>query len=263
MSEQDRTHVSTKPRRSRPASTQKTTLQRPANDDKEAWKAYWEEQGQPWRTEPEIDVERQKYLDERRSIKPDIEQGIYSFKNIKLNRADVEWLLATHENGRGPIDWSNESQHKRKGLDLRGADLSGTELQRADLRRLPLARMIGGITWLEHYNKAAAIHLERTLLENAHLEGAILSYAYLNSARFPLAHLESSNPRDAQRAVDLGRSGSRASFIALMCSSMRGIAIHIPSKPDVTEGGCCKQTRTLRPLDPCRGREPLLEKLLR
>src|SRR2546421_9449252 len=70
-------------------------------------------------------------------------------------------------------------------------------------------------------------------------------------------------PRDAQRDVDLGRSASRASFIALMCSSMRGIAMHIPSEPDVTEGGCCKQTRTLRPLDPCRGREPLLKKLLR
>src|SRR2546430_14519370 len=69
-------------------------------------------------------------------------------------------------------------------------------------------------------------------------------------------------PRDAQRDVDLGRSASRASFIALMCSSMRGIAMHIPSEPDVTEGGCCKQTRTLRPLDPCRGREPLLKKLL-
>src|SRR2546423_15652567 len=71
------------------------------------------------------------------------------------------------------------------------------------------------------------------------------------------------HPRDAQRDVDLGRSASRASFIALMCSSMRGIAMHIPSEPDVTEGGCCKQTRTLRPLDPCRGREPLLKKLLR
>ena len=114
MSEQDGTQVPTKPRRSRPASTQKTTLQRPANDDKKGWKVYWKAQGQPWRTEPEIDVERQKYLDERRSIMPDIKQGVYPFKNIKLSRADVEWLLATHEKGRGPIDWSNQSQRSAK-----------------------------------------------------------------------------------------------------------------------------------------------------
>ena len=63
MSEQNGTHVSAKPRRNRQASTQKTTLQRPANDDKEAWKAYWKAQGQQWRTEPEIDVERQLYLE--------------------------------------------------------------------------------------------------------------------------------------------------------------------------------------------------------
>jgi len=33
---------------------------RPANSDNEAWKA----QGQPWRTELEIDKERQKFLAE-------------------------------------------------------------------------------------------------------------------------------------------------------------------------------------------------------
>src|SRR6266480_7180051 len=104
---------------------QASTLQRPTTSDPEAWKAYWKAQGQPWRTEPEIDAERQKYLAERRSIIPNIEQGIYPFKNIKLTRADVDWLLATHENGQGPIDWSDESQRKREGLDLRGANLQG------------------------------------------------------------------------------------------------------------------------------------------
>src|SRR5713101_5784 len=104
--------------------TKATALQRPVNDDKEAWKKYWQAQGQPWRTESEIDVERQKYLAERRSITPNIEQGIYPFKDIKLNRADVEWLLATHDGGRGPIDWNDESQRERKGLDLRGTLLN-------------------------------------------------------------------------------------------------------------------------------------------
>lgn len=95
-------------------STQANTLQRPANDDEEGWKAYWQAKGQEWRTEPEIDPQRQRYLNEGRSITPDIEQGIYPFKDIKLSRADVEWLLATHENGHGPVVWDNESQRERK-----------------------------------------------------------------------------------------------------------------------------------------------------
>jgi len=102
--------------------TLNTTLQRPTTNEEEAWKAYWKAQGQEWRTEPEIDAERQKYLTERLSITPNIEQGIFPFKDIKLIRADVEWLLATHENGQGPIDWSDVSQRKREGLDLRGAN---------------------------------------------------------------------------------------------------------------------------------------------
>ena len=82
---------------------QVSTVQPPTTGDMNAWRDYWQKRGQLWRTEPEIDVERQKYLAERRSITPDIEQGIYSFKGIKLTRADIEWLLATHENGRGSI----------------------------------------------------------------------------------------------------------------------------------------------------------------
>src|SRR4051794_82372 len=100
---------------------QVATLQRPTTSDSKAWKAYWVIQGQRWRTEPEIDAERQKYLTKQRNIIPDIEKGIYPFKDIKLSRADVEWLLATHENGRGPIVWKDEDQRHREGVDLRGA----------------------------------------------------------------------------------------------------------------------------------------------
>src|SRR5712691_9014893 len=99
MSEQDNGQVS--------------TLQRPSTNNREDWKAYWEQQGQPWRTEPEIDSERQKYLAECRAIVPDIDKGTYPFRGVKLDRADVEWLLATHENGRGPINWNDKSQRKR------------------------------------------------------------------------------------------------------------------------------------------------------
>src|SRR5437868_5229833 len=99
---------------------QAVALERPTSEDKEGWKAYWRLQGQPWRTEPEIDEERQRFLAERREIQPDIEMGIYPFRDVKLGRADVEWLLVTHEGERGPVDWNDESQRGREGLNLRG-----------------------------------------------------------------------------------------------------------------------------------------------
>lgn len=163
--------------------TQVSLPPRPTESDPEAWKTYWEAQGQPWRTEPEIDLERQKYLAERRRITPDIKQGIYPFKNLKLSRADVEWLLATHENDHGPIDWSDASQRARKGLDLRGADL-----RQADLQHLPLARLQGGLDELEsveatkEQRKMAAVLMKGANLQGAHLEGAILRKADLEEA---------------------------------------------------------------------------------
>ena len=211
MSEQDATQSSTKQRRSRKTNTinqengkQAPATQRPANDDTEAWKVYWKTQGQPWRTEPEIDAERQKYLAERRNIIPDIEKCIYSFKDIKLTRADVEWLLATHENGRGPVDWSDEKQRKRIGLDLRRADL-----RYMDLSYLPLSCLLGGeytkdewLTIAIASSDIAGIHLEganliETQLESsnftcAHLEGANLTRAHLEEADLRLARLEES-----------------------------------------------------------------------
>jgi uncharacterized protein YjbI with pentapeptide repeats len=198
MSEQDGAQSSTKQRGSRKINivnqqNDKKALaaQRPANDDKEAWKGYWKAQGQPWRTEPEIDGERQQYLAERRSITPNIEQGIYPFKDIKLSRADVEWLLTTHENGRGPVDWSHESQHERQGLDLRGADLC-----QINLTRLPLTNMHGALDLDERtlatkeQCEMAAVHLEGATLQRTHLEGADLYKAHLEGADLYLAHLE-------------------------------------------------------------------------
>lgn len=205
MSEQDGTQPATKPRRSRQTSKQNgiqtTMIQRPANDDKDAWKAYWKAQGQEWRTEPETDVERQKYLDERRKIEPNNEQGIYPFKDIKLSRADVEWLLATHENGRGPIDWSDKSQRERYGLDLRGADL-----REVFLAALPLAGMgrvkseIGEVfqmTYRVERSDAATIHLEGTNFLNANLEGADLRKANLEGASLIEANLSGAAFGDA------------------------------------------------------------------
>lgn len=168
----------------------------------------------PWRTEPEIDPDRQNFLTACLATQPDIKQNIYPFKGIKLTRADIEWLLITHENGRGPIDWSDERQRKRLGLDLRGADL-----RQLNLRHLPLALTRGGLTRDEwqlatlEQRDIAGVHLEGATLSEAHLEGAHLERATLrrihmeevNLFRASLkntylrqAHLERANLRGTQ-----------------------------------------------------------------
>ncbi len=174
-------------------------ISHPSRDDRAGWQAYWQQQGQLWRSEPEIDDERQQYLAERRAITPDVRQGIYPFKDIKLNRADMEWLLATHENGRGPVDYSDASQRLRVGLDLRGANLRGV-----DLHNLPLARIIGDVTWrewldlTEEQHLLAAIHFEKADLKGAHLEGAELEYAFFEGTDLRQAHLQEANLGVAQ-----------------------------------------------------------------
>lgn len=172
---------------------QATVIQCPTTNDPEAWKAYWKAQGQFWRTEPEIDAERQAFLTERRSITPDIEQGLYPFKGIKLSRADVEWLLAMHESGgmHGPVDYNDENMWRHNGLDLRGADLRQT-----NLNNLPLARFQGGLSQEERkfatseQCEMAAVHLEGADFNWAHLEMASLFGAYLTEANLFRAHLE-------------------------------------------------------------------------
>src|SRR2546421_7922352 len=92
---------------------------RPKIDDPAIWRTYWKAHKQPWRTEPEIDEERQKLLDELRAITPNMEQGIYPFKDIKLTRADIEWLVATRLAECEPANWNNVDQWEVDGLDLR------------------------------------------------------------------------------------------------------------------------------------------------
>lgn len=179
--------------------------QRPSSDDHDAWKAYWVAQGMPWRTEPEVDEERQRYLAERRAVKPGIEKGIYPFKDIPLDRADVEWLLVTHESCgmRGPVDWRDEKQRGREGLDLRGSFM-----QEVNLSGLPLARLRVGLT-LEEWQKTtheqrhlAAATLSRVNLSNAHIERgdfrvALIDDANLTSANAQGANLTGANLRNA------------------------------------------------------------------
>jgi uncharacterized protein YjbI with pentapeptide repeats len=155
------------------------------------WNEYWAERGQPWRTEPEIDQDRQAELAARRSLTPDVVHGDYPFKGVRLERADIEWLLATHEDGRGPVDPNDERQRDRVGLDLRGADLSY-----ARLSSLPLARTAcdtTGPAWQEltqEQRRMAALDLHGAHLVDAHLEGSCLDYADLGHADLRSCHLE-------------------------------------------------------------------------
>src|SRR5216683_183620 len=162
---------------------------RPPKDDRAAWLAYWQEQNQLWRTEPEISPARQAELEKRRALVPDVEKGIYPFKGIKLDRADVEWLLATHRGG--PVKWSDERKREREGLDV-----SGAHLQHADLHGLPLTRLRGGLPfhkWLdvtEEQRRLAAVLMRGANLWKAQLEGADLSEAQLEGADLSGAQLK-------------------------------------------------------------------------
>ena len=174
-----------------------STIARPTIANRTEWLAYWKEIGQAWRTEPEIDLERQQFLTECLAIEVNLDEGIYKFRGVKLNRADVEWLLANHDDGHGPVDWRNSEHLRRVGIDLRGADLRG-----ADLRSLPLSHMLGGLNGRER-NRAqegrdlAAVHLEGANFSEAHLERAELYMAHLERADFFKAHLAGASLRKA------------------------------------------------------------------
>lgn len=180
-------------------SNQPPQPQRPTTNDHYAWHSYWTAQGQPWRSEVEIAMNRQIFLDECLATIPDMEQR-YSFRNTKLSRADLEWLLSTYQRG-SEIHWSHAYNHERQGLDLRGADLSkvnlrrlplnGVDLSEAHLERADLSEAI-----LEDANLRSA-HLEGANLREAHLERAFLEKSNLADASLGFAHLERTNLRKA------------------------------------------------------------------
>src|SRR5260221_419802 len=170
---------------------------RPPRDDHAAWLAYWQKQDQPWRTEPEIRPERQAELEKCRVLVPDVEGGIYPFKGMKLERADIEWLLATDDGG--PVKRSNEKEGVREGLDVRGADL-----QEANLHRLPLTRLRGGLTFdewqkaTEEQRSSAVVLMRGANLSGAQLASANLMQAQLAGANLSGAQLASANLMQAQ-----------------------------------------------------------------
>jgi len=169
----------------------------PQTYDRQSWRAYWEQTGQLWRTEPEIHPERQRMLAERRTAEGATNES--PFAGMKLDRADVEWLLATHESYgvRGPVDAEDPAQRLREGLNLRAVDL-----RQARLGGLPLARTNFSNALLDKVNLSQA-HLERASFANSQMQGAVLTKVWardasfrqtnLEDARFTEAHLESAN----------------------------------------------------------------------
>jgi uncharacterized protein YjbI with pentapeptide repeats len=183
--------------------------------DRDAWRAYWKARGMPWRTEPEIAADRQRELTEHRMTTPDIGQGRYPFAGIKLTRADIEWLLETHESGgrRGPVDWSDEQQRQREGLDLRSADLEAVNLS-----HLPLARLQGGLAGDDFRGatlpqlQQAGVHLDKASLRHARLEGSVLTFAHLHGIDLQSARLEEADLYYAQLEAREPTHIERASF---------------------------------------------------
>lgn len=156
----------------------------PSSEDRSAWAMYWQILDQPWRTEPEIEGERQVFLAKCLEVIPDVKRGTYPFSGLKVSRADVEWLIAKSKRGL-------DEQGLHKGLDFRGADLRGV-----DLHGLFLADMRGGLgdgEWNEatlEQREKAIVNLEGANLHNVHLEGAVLRRANLKNTNLEGAHLE-------------------------------------------------------------------------
>ena len=144
MSDHDATQAATRQSRSHQASNQNgaqaPALQHPASDDREAWKVYWGEQGQSWRTEPEISNERQHELEARLASIPDVrEEELLYFQDVRLNRADIEWMLATQKRDRIVVfTRDNEQRQRHECLTLSGADLRQVNLSDLPLQRVNL-----------------------------------------------------------------------------------------------------------------------------
>jgi len=172
----------------------------------ETWQAYWKEQGQPWRSEPLLDEERQQRLSVCTQGEIDIEQGKYPFKGMCLSRADVEWLLAAVEQGSAEVRTGGGDGRKPHGLDVRGADLSGV-----DLSHLPLVRLRAGLSLEEgrhatvEQSRQAAANLAKADLSYAQLQGAQFGWATLDEAVLVEAHLE---------GADLGKASLKHAILA-------------------------------------------------
>jgi uncharacterized protein YjbI with pentapeptide repeats len=192
--------------------------QSPITVNPSAWRNYWYALKYTRCEEPSIDANRQAELERYRSISSNIEQSIYPFKNVRLSRADIKWLLATHENRYEPGEASGENQQSFMG---RGLDLRGADLRQVDLRGLSLRGLYGGLIWRDWMDatpaerEAAAVHLEGANLYRAQLEGAILNAAHLEGAYLSEVHLRGTELNGAfLEGVDFWRAHLEDTFLS-------------------------------------------------
>jgi uncharacterized protein YjbI with pentapeptide repeats len=183
-----------------PAGARDQTGTGPGGEDDATWRRHWRAAAQPWRTEPAIDDERARELDDRHREGGDGRRCAYDLTGLELTRADVEWLVADHP-GRpcgealqlvgAILTRLDLSELPLSGADLRGADLEGANLQRAVLRGADLtgARLAGA--------ECQQARMEDANLEGANLEGAGLMWAHLERAQLAHAHLQRASLPDA------------------------------------------------------------------
>ncbi len=130
----------------------------------QTWKTYWAAQGELWRTEAEIDVSRQQILTDQLHIQYADNELKHPFKQMHLNRADLEWLIHLLP-------------------EQNTLNLEGVVLNRVQLRSLPLKRANFTNARLERADFFGA-ELEGAIFVDAELEGTFFTHVKLEGANF-------------------------------------------------------------------------------
>jgi uncharacterized protein YjbI with pentapeptide repeats len=146
-----------------------------------------------------VDAERESFLLNCLSVEADLSQRLFPFKGVRLERRDIEWLIAFQQGTVSQTEVPGSPRQASGFVDLRGADLRDV-----DLSRLNLKGMLGGLSDRERFaasqdiEEAASVDLRGatlflTDLDGAQLAGARLDEAYMASARLQGACLASAN----------------------------------------------------------------------
>ncbi len=127
----------------RDSETNPAKVRYPSNDDPAVWRSYWRQMEQPWRTEPEISPERQRYLMNLYKRSLSSPQSDPPFARIILHRGDIEWLQQTtvRMNFEIPTGRINPRLLDVHGADIR-ANLKGLDLKNVARRDADAARAV-------------------------------------------------------------------------------------------------------------------------
>jgi len=185
------------------------SIEHPKPEDRPAWKQYWEKRGQNWRTEPEVDKKRQDEL--TRFLNNSIPEFTFKLPQViqthfepgsggsivhqnpdqelhplrmRLNRADVEWLLSSRLQSSDSIDREGLDQ-----IDIDWLNLAWADMHEVDLHGLPLIK----VSFWNAYMQGTMLHsanLESCNLQDAHLEYANLIKANLKNAKVGGAYFD-------------------------------------------------------------------------